>query len=70
MKNIRFFLSENVMFLEVKFSIYLNRRVFVMQPHKFWLLWVEYPQACNFLYQWDWRMLGRRIGARGLFVEG
>ena len=25
-----FFLSENVQFLEVKFSIYLNRRVFVM----------------------------------------
>ena len=30
MKNIRFFLSENFMFLEVKFSIYLNWRVFVM----------------------------------------
>ena len=30
MKNIRFFLSENFMFLEVKFFIYLNRRVFVM----------------------------------------
>ena len=31
MKNIRFFLSENFQFfLEVKFSIYLNRRVFVM----------------------------------------
>ena len=27
---IRFFLSENSQFLEVKFSIYLNRRVFVM----------------------------------------
>ena len=26
----RFFLSENFPFLEVKFSIYLNRRVFVM----------------------------------------
>ena len=25
-----FFLSENFQFLEVKFSIYLNRRVFVM----------------------------------------
>ena len=32
MKNITFFLSENFMFLEVKFSIYLNRRVFVMPP--------------------------------------
>ena len=30
MKNIRIFLSENVPFLIVKFSIYLNRRVFVM----------------------------------------
>ena len=29
MKNIRF-LSENFQFLEVKFSIYMNRRVFVM----------------------------------------
>ena len=30
MKNIRVFLSENVKFSEVKFSIYLNRRVFIM----------------------------------------
>ena len=30
MKNISIFLSENFQFLEVKFSIYLNRRVFVM----------------------------------------
>ena len=30
MKIIRVFLSENFQFLEVKFSIYLNRRVFVM----------------------------------------
>ena len=29
-ENIRVFLSENFQFLEVKFSIYLNRRVFVM----------------------------------------
>ena len=29
-KNIRVFLSENFQFLEVKFSIYLNRRVFVI----------------------------------------
>ena len=27
------FLSENFQFLEVKFSIYLNRRVFVMRVH-------------------------------------
>ena len=31
MKNISFFLSENFQFLEVKFSIYLNKRVFVMK---------------------------------------
>ena len=31
MKNIRVFLSENFKFLEEKFSIYLNRHVFVMQ---------------------------------------
>ena len=30
MKNIRVFLSENFQFSEVKLSIYLNRRVFVM----------------------------------------
>ena len=30
MKTIRVFLSENVQILEVKFSIYLNRCVFVM----------------------------------------
>ena len=30
MKNIRVFLSQIFQFLEVKFSLYLNRRVFVM----------------------------------------
>ena len=30
MKNIRAFLSENFQFLELKFSIYLNSRVFIM----------------------------------------
>ena len=30
MKNIRGFLSENFQFSEINFSIYLNRRVFVM----------------------------------------
>ena len=30
MKNIRLFVSENFQFLEVKVSVYLNRRVFVM----------------------------------------
>ena len=31
MKNIRFFLSENFHFLVVKFSVYLNRHVFIME---------------------------------------
>ena len=31
MKNIRFFLSKNSHFLVAKFSVYLNRRVFVMR---------------------------------------
>ena len=33
MKIISFFLCENFQCLEVKFSIYLNRRVFVMSRH-------------------------------------
>ena len=33
MKNIRIFVSENVQFLEVKVSVYLNRRVFVMMTN-------------------------------------
>ena len=32
MKNIRVFVPENFQFLQVKFSIYLNRLVFVMVP--------------------------------------
>ena len=35
MKKISEFLSDNIQLLKVKFSIYLNRRVFVMVP----LLW-------------------------------
>ena len=33
MKKYQRFLSKNFRFLEVKFSIYLNRRVFVMKPN-------------------------------------
>ena len=46
MKNIRVFVSENFQFLEVKFVIYLNRRVFVMA----WCLRVRYSRnsaLCN-----------------------
>ena len=38
MKNIRIFLSENFSFLGVKLSMYLNRRVFVMNAHADWSL--------------------------------
>ena len=41
MKTSGFFLSENFQFLEVKFSIYLNRRVFVMIGSTFFLLSVR-----------------------------
>ena len=34
MKNIGRFLSENFQFLQVNFSIYLNRRVFVMKNER------------------------------------
>ena len=37
MKNIRVFVSENFRFLEVKFSIYLNRRVVVMMALWFYV---------------------------------
>ena len=51
MKNISF-LPENFQFLEVKFSLYLNRRVFVMQ-------------CVNFINYWDWLII--RNG-RGLLI--
>ena len=44
MKNIKKSLSENFHFLVVKFSIYLNRRVFVMSD--FGLVWLVH---CRFL---------------------
>ena len=39
MKNIRVFLSENFQFLEVKFSIYLNRRPFIMVDQPYLMLY-------------------------------
>ena len=45
MKNIRIFLSENSPFLAVKYSIYLNRHVFVMS-----LIFIElsyYREECR-----------------------
>ena len=40
MKKYQSFLSENFQFLEVKFSIYLNRRVFIMIKQLFVLFYV------------------------------
>ena len=55
MKKIQSFLSENFQFLEVKFSTYLNRRVFIMKTtnkffkqHKFSLwsnFWLSFALA-------------------------
>ena len=45
MKNIRVFLSKNFQFLEVKFSIYLNRRVFVMMTSQGQMETYSYPKA-------------------------
>ena len=45
MKNISF-LSENFQFLEVKFSIYLNRRVFVMDGFKFFTILEDHLSTC------------------------
>ena len=45
------FLSENFQFLEVKFSIYLNRRVFVMAT----LIWYYYPVAFRLCGHWTRR---------------
>ena len=44
MKRYQSFLSENFQFLEVKFSIYLNRRVFVMHTY------LSYEEKCVLLY--------------------
>ena len=54
MKNIRFVLSENFMFLEVKFSIHLKRHVFVMSSadhdHMLQNLCLHYHSSSRFLY--------------------
>ena len=44
MKNFRVFLSEKFQFLEVKFSIYLNRRVFIMKRP--WLRTTFFTYVC------------------------
>ena len=57
MKNIRVFLSENFPVLVVKFSIYLNRRVFVMSTEH------KTKNICNRHAVLEWptvQLLGRR----------
>ena len=58
MKNIRVFLSENFQFLEVKFSIHLNRHVFVMrlvgltiQPDKRCIQNFSMETYCGYLHE-------------------
>ena len=48
-KNIRMFYLNVFQFLEVKFSIYLNRRVFVMAL-RFWLFLVMWTSSALFRY--------------------
>ena len=50
MKNIRFFLSENFPFSVVKFSIYLNRRVFEMGKSPDPSMGPRKEQTFGFLY--------------------
>ena len=52
-KKIRFFLSENFYFLEVKFSVYLNRRVFVMDKKNMADATVAYPALLYGSYKQD-----------------
>ena len=52
MKNIRVFLSENFHFLVVKFSVYLNRRVFeIIRLLSTLIVFVIAPQA---FYEGPW----------------
>ena len=55
MKNIRIFLSENFRFLAVKFSVYLNRRVFVMavRNHVCRHMWTARPKSTCISMQSD-----------------
>ena len=48
MKNIRVFLPENFQYLEVKFSIYLNRRVFDMFPVTLSIVFLRNGQSAQY----------------------
>ena len=59
------YLSENFQFLEVKFSIYLKKRVFVMRgwfEHLFLspLNIVPITHENKYVYLWDWEIKGER----------
>ena len=49
MKNNRIFYLKIFLYLVVKFSIYLNRRVFVMKKiiYEEWIHFVAYPPFCT-----------------------
>ena len=50
MKNIRIFLSENFQILVVKYSIYLNRRVFVMMNETCYFVYKAYVVLLFFCF--------------------
>ena len=54
MKNIRIFLSENFPFLVVKFSIYLNRRVFVMLRMQRFFIWTTNSDQTARIHRLIW----------------
>ena len=60
MKNIRVFLSEKFQFLEVKFSIYLNRRVFVMRSLLLFMNRLNVTEA-TILVSFEFVFCSRRI---------
>ena len=54
MKNITVFVSENFKFLEEKFSIYLNRRVFVMNWKIFYIVLADVCGKQEEVFQGVW----------------
>ena len=57
MKNIRIFLTENFHFLVVKFSVYLNRRVFVMSSARM----INSFLIFFFFFFFQFQLIGRSV---------
>ena len=51
MKNIRVFISENFQFLEVKFLVYLNKRVFAMKYFSYFSKKTWFDISCKLLHE-------------------